>query len=103
MNKNEKKRMEKILKGKEFSKAFDLITESNWWGDENLTSDMERENSLYKTYFDYYYLIFAEGVDGIAVKEGYIYMHQLKLQLDKELEKIKKSIYQSEEELESEN
>lgn len=103
MDKNEKKRMEKILKGKEFARGFDLMTESNWWGDDSLTNDMERENFLYKTYFNYYHLIFTEGVDGIAVKEGYIYMHQLKLQLDKELEKIKKAIYQSEEELESES
>ncbi|PLS19389.1 hypothetical protein CVD28_02950 [Bacillus sp. M6-12] len=96
--KEEKKVMISVLKERDFKKAFLSITECNWWANHTITNDMERENFLYRKYFDYHHLIFVEGIKEIEVEEGYKLMNHLKIQLDDELRKVKKGIYESEEE-----
>lgn len=91
--KEEQKRMNDVLKENRIDEAFLVMTESNWWDNDTITNNTERAKFLYETYFDYYHLLFTEGVKGIDKEEAQTLIHQLKLQLDEELDKVKRGIF----------
>lgn len=93
LSKQGKQTMVNVLKNKRFEEAYFMLTQRNWWEDNTLTNDMERIKYLYETFFDYYNLLFTEGINGIEKEEEHVLIHQLKLQLDKELTKVERSIY----------
>lgn len=90
---SEKKKMLSIIKNKEIERAYHEVTDKNWWDDNSMTNDDERKNFLYEWFFAYYNLFFVEGIKGIEEKEAHHLLHQLKIQLDRELSLIKKGIY----------
>lgn len=94
LTKEETREMIQLLKERNFKQAYERVTASNWWADDTLTNDTERENFLYKLYFAYYHLLLLEGVAGIEVKDAYLMLRHLKNQLDNELANVSKGIYE---------
>lgn len=90
----DKDKMIKLVKERAFENAFDSITSSNWWSDDTMTDNVQRENFLYQTYFAYYDLLTIDGVKGLDRNGIAKVLHRVKQQLDVEIKKIKNGIYE---------
>jgi hypothetical protein len=109
----EKNNLLSVIKNNQFDQAFDVITSSNWWDDNTVTQDLERERFLYQIYFEYHDILNKEGVKNfnydyrdisiaernhdMSPSEKMFFMNRLKSQLDIELKKVRDGIYESSE------
>lgn len=91
----DKEQMISTIKNRKYTEAFNIVTDSNWWDDNNITYNVERENFVYQVYFAYYNLLTIEGVKGVNGVDVWEHLRSLKTQLDQELLKIKNGIYES--------
>lgn len=94
LSKEDQQHMVSVIKQREYEEAYHFVTGYSWWGDQTMTTNMERENFLYQAFVSYYNLLFIEGVKGVENKETALeHLHQLKNQLQVELNKVKKNNY----------
>lgn len=82
-----------ILRGKRYEEAFHTITKRNWWDNDAIINDAERFKFLYETYFEYYDLLRIEEIKEIKTEEHPHILHALRVQLEKELQKVKERMY----------
>ena len=82
-----------ILKGKQYEKAFHNLTKRNWWDNDTIVNDAERFKFLYENFFEYYDLLRIEEIKEIKTEEHPHILYALRVQLEKELQKVKERIY----------
>jgi hypothetical protein len=78
------------------------VIDTNWWSDDKLTNDIERERFLYIMFVDYYDLIMNGEIREIEECEDkdtkrLLLINRCKIQLDKELSRVKSKKYIREE------
>lgn len=74
------------------------VIDTNWWSDNKLTNDIERERFLYRLFMNYYDLIMnGEIIDTEECEnkdtKRLLLINRCKIQLDKELDRIKNNDY----------